>query len=167
MTTEEALQRITSFFDQFKIPYEETQLEETFLPGVALGKGKVLYDPAKLKYPGDLLHEAGHFALSLPEERPLLHGNMAEEFPHKEDEEMAAMCWSYLASKVAGIPVEILFHEGGYKGQAHDLRMAFESGNFIGLPLLEWMDMVRKTPDGRIEIMTWLRPEISEESEKK
>ncbi|MGB0176334.1 MAG: hypothetical protein ACPF9D_04155, partial [Owenweeksia sp.] len=79
MNFSEAEQRICNFFDQAGIPYEKKELpEETFLPGVALGEGKVLYDPEKLKYPGDLLHEAGHFALSVPGEREDLHGDMAK-----------------------------------------------------------------------------------------
>ena len=167
MNSPEAQKQIFDFFDQIGIAYQQAELPETFLPGVGLGKGVLLYDPEKLKYPGDLLHEAGHFALSTPEERDQLHGDMATNFPHKKDEEMAVMCWSFIASKVCRVPVEILFHEGGYKGQAHDLRQAFESGNLIGLPLLEWMDMFKREPDGRITVLNWLRPQPQEETEKK
>ena len=36
---------------------------QTFLPGIMIEQGTLRIDEAQLKYPGDLLHEAGHLAL--------------------------------------------------------------------------------------------------------
>jgi hypothetical protein len=43
--------------------------ERTFLPGIMIERGTLRIDKAKLKYPGDLLHEAGHLALMSPGRR--------------------------------------------------------------------------------------------------
>ncbi len=32
----------------------------TVLPGIRVDAGVLVYDPARLQFPGDLLHEAGH-----------------------------------------------------------------------------------------------------------
>src|SRR5258708_1523489 len=40
----------------------------TVLPGIRVVAGGLVVDPARLKHPGDLLHEAGHLAV-MPAER--------------------------------------------------------------------------------------------------
>ena len=45
-----------------------------FLPGIRLEQGALLVDESQLTYPGDLLHEAGHIAMTPPELRPSLSG---------------------------------------------------------------------------------------------
>ena len=37
--------------------------EKSFLPGISIKAGEIIVDPEKLKYPGDILHEAGHIAV--------------------------------------------------------------------------------------------------------
>eukprot|EP01036_Dinobryon_divergens_P020355 gene20355-27904_t len=49
---------------------------------------------------------------------------------------MAAIAWSYAAARACGLPIEQLFHDGGYRGDAAMLRSAFASGACIGTPLL-------------------------------
>src|SRR5207237_1289082 len=73
--------------------------EDVFPPGVTLRGGAIVYDPDKLLYPGDLLHEAGHVAVTEPERRAALDGD-AEDDPA---EEMAAIAWSWAAAKAIGI----------------------------------------------------------------
>jgi hypothetical protein len=51
--------------------------EETFLPGILIRNGAMVVDEGRLNYPGDLLHEAGHLALSPAEIRPTLSGEVA------------------------------------------------------------------------------------------
>ena len=41
------------------------------LPGIKVDQGVLLYDPARLQFPGDLLHEAGHLAVKSPADRKL------------------------------------------------------------------------------------------------
>ncbi|HEY0150317.1 MAG TPA: hypothetical protein VGB70_15115, partial [Allosphingosinicella sp.] len=41
----------------------------TFLPGIAVRRGTLAVDPERLVWPGDLLHEAGHIAVTDPARR--------------------------------------------------------------------------------------------------
>ena len=54
---------------------------------------------------------------------------------------MAVLLWSYAAAKKIGLAPEVVFHEDGYKGEAIWLREQFESKNYIGLPLLQWLGL--------------------------
>ena len=38
--------------------------DDTFLPGLDIRHGAIVVDEARLSYPGDLLHEAGHVAVA-------------------------------------------------------------------------------------------------------
>ncbi|MGB7019857.1 MAG: hypothetical protein WBD80_11725, partial [Xanthobacteraceae bacterium] len=42
-----------------------TLIEPTFLPGLDIRHGAILADEARLTYPGDILHEAGHIAVAV------------------------------------------------------------------------------------------------------
>ena len=133
---------IARFLETLGIELRMTELsDDTFLPGITLAAGCILYDPGKLKYPGDLLHEAGHLAVTTPEQR-LAAGTEKIELPWPTDgEEIAAVLWSYAACCNLGLSPEIVFHPDGYKGQSDWLIENFTSGNYIGLPFLEWAGM--------------------------
>ncbi|RZK31474.1 MAG: hypothetical protein EOO61_17980, partial [Hymenobacter sp.] len=67
---------LCSFLGQIGIETREQAITEPmFLPGLLIQNGVLLIDSAQLLYPGDILHEAGHIAVSLPEDRPQLIGN--------------------------------------------------------------------------------------------
>ncbi len=106
--------------------------EETFLPGVTLEPGGLVVDPDKLMYPGDLLHEAGHMAIMLPEERGKAGADLGNE--------IGAQCWSYAAAVHLGLAPEVVFHPAGYKGSAQWLAAQYSAGN-VGVPLLQWMGL--------------------------
>ena len=40
--------------------------EAIFLPGLQLENGAIIIDPEKLFYPGDIIHEAGHWQQCFP-----------------------------------------------------------------------------------------------------
>src|ERR1043166_6539391 len=65
--------------------------EAGFLDGLMISHGVLLIDEARLAYPGDLLHEAGHLAVITGEKRKLLYGSAGND----PGEEMAAIAWSY------------------------------------------------------------------------
>lgn len=110
---------------------------DTFLPGIAAEGPALLIDPLKLKYPSDLLHEAGHLAILSPAQRLNNDGDFAGDGGN----EMAAIAWSYAACVHLGIPLDVLFHEDGYKGDAAWLNETFSAGSYIGLPMLVWKEM--------------------------
>jgi len=136
------LAQIKAFLMEIGIPLKEEKLEENlFLPGLKIDKGTILYDPEKLKYPGDILHEAGHIALMTSEEKETIVGDVKSHRSPGQDDEMGVMCWSYAALVHLNIPIEIVFHPDGYKGDSQMLIMEYTNGHYRGLPLLVWMEL--------------------------
>ncbi len=117
--------------------------EETFLPGILIKHGELVIDESKLKYPGDILHEAGHIAVMTPEERKLSYGNVGQPADAQKalGEEIMAICWSYAALSKLGLPIQCVFHEDGYKGASDWLIEEYERGNYIGVATLQWTGM--------------------------
>jgi len=127
------------FIRSIGIKLEYKSLDQpTFLPGLDLGPNCIYVDREKLLYPGDLLHEAGHLAVTTSQQRAAI-GSAASEQPWPTDgEEIAAVLWSYAAAMHLNIPLDIVFHAGGYKNDSNWLIENFSAGNYIGLPFLQW-----------------------------
>jgi len=109
---------------------------ETFLPGVTLEPAGLVVDPERLLYPGDLLHEAGHLAIMLPEQRACAGSNAGSDM----GDEIAAQTWSYAAAVHLRLPPETVFHPAGYRSAAQSLIQIYRDG-FAGVPLLQWMGL--------------------------
>jgi hypothetical protein len=77
-------------------------LNETdcFLPGIFIYKGKILIDKEKLKYPGDLIHEAAHLAVIPSGERNIVSGTDIGKRADAAAEEMMAIAWSYAPANI-------------------------------------------------------------------
>lgn len=133
---------IIHFLAQIGISVIETDLpDDCFLPGLQLKGSSILMDPKKMKYPGDLLHEAGHIAVTESHLRPLIGSDeMDPDWPSAGDE-IVTMLWSFAALRHLDLPTNFVFHPEGYKGQADWLVESYDSGTYIGLPLLEWMGL--------------------------
>jgi len=131
-------QSIVDFVRGIGIDVQERSLpDSTFLPGVAIERGQLVIDQSKLSHPGDVLHEAGHLAVTSPSERPVL----SDKLSCGGGEEMAAIAWSFAAILHLNIDPAVLFHDEGYKGGAASLLENFSAGRYIGVPLLEWYGM--------------------------
>ena len=144
--------KIADFFAGIGLPFEFAAVAApTFLPGVVIRRGILTIDRERLLYPGDLLHEAGHMAVLPPAERAALDGDVGGD----GGMEMAAIAWSYAAAIHLGIPVEVVFHDDGYRGGALELRENFAARRYVGVPLLQWMGL---TTAAAFPAMTrWLR----------
>jgi hypothetical protein len=116
--------------------------EETFLPGLRISNGTILIDESRLTYPGDILHEAGHLAVTPAEKRKSLSANAGAD----AGEEMAAIAWSYAAAIHMGVDPAVVFHPHGYKGGSQAILENFAGGRYVGVPVLEWLGM---TADGK------------------
>jgi hypothetical protein len=128
---------ILAFLEQVGIAVSlEPVAGDSFLPGLAIRDGILLVDRARLAWPGDLLHEAGHIAVTEPEMRARL-----SEVRDDPGEEMAAIAWSYAASVALGLDPAILFHEGGYRGGSSNMIFHFTAGRDVGVPMLEYYGM--------------------------
>lgn len=159
--TEMLISTFHDFLEEIGIGIREGNVpENSFLPGVTIERGEVVYDKSKLLYPGDILHEAGHIAVSDPQYRDGLTGNVAEVNSGKAGEEIAVLLWTWAAIQKTGIPPEVVFHPHGYKNESSFLIEKFQEGTYIGLPLLVWMKMTRNPSEpGGFPLMTnWLRP---------
>ncbi len=129
--------QIVAFLDRIGIPVAiEPVADDSFLPGVTIRQGTLVFDPAHLPYPGDLLHEAGHIAVTDPALRPKL-----DAVSDSPAEELGAMAWSYAAALAIGIDPAIVFHPHGYKGGSEAMLTAFKGPGAPGIPLLAYFGM--------------------------
>lgn len=136
----------------------------TFLPGILVDHGRLLVDEARLKYPGDLFHEAGHLALASGDIRGTLSGEVILPGMQMATVEAAAMAWSYAAALHLGLDPAIVFHKDGYLGRAAGLLMNFQVGVYIGVNGLEDAGLTvtrEKATDLSVEpyphMIRWLR----------
>jgi hypothetical protein len=106
----------------------------------------LVFDPARLLHPGDLLHEAGHLAVMTPERRRMAHHSAGK----RAAEEMMAIAWSYAAAIHLQLDPAIVFHAAGYRGGSAALIDNFAHGRYIGVPTLQWLGMTadaKRAPD--------------------
>ncbi|GAA0301996.1 hypothetical protein GCM10009087_09690 [Sphingomonas oligophenolica] len=152
--------RIISFLGEIGIPVVIEALDEdTLLPAMTVRYGTLVVDPDRLTWSGDLLHEAGHIAVTDPAARASL-----SEIPSDPAEEMAAIAWSYAAAVEIGLDPRIVFHDDGYVGGGGYLADAFAEGGSPGLPILQWFGMTadRRTAEKQgvapfPHMLRWLR----------
>ena len=136
-TMDQVIRDILAFLERIGIPVvRETISGDTFVPAMTIRDGALVVDLARLTHPGDLLHEAGHIAVTDPAQRPALSAVSSDG-----GEEMAAIAWSYAAALEIGIDLRIVFHDDGYKGGGAHLAEQFGAGNYLALPLLQWFGM--------------------------
>jgi hypothetical protein len=134
-------------------------LGPTILPGIAVEHGELRFDPAQLRFPCDLLHEAGHLAVVPPERRAAMHRDVGSD----PAEEMMAIAWSYAAALHLGIDPSLLFHHE-YKGGGPTIRAAFADDGGFGVPMLQWVGLTCDAARARAEggapyphMRRWLR----------
>lgn len=159
--------RITSFLSSIGIPCREASLEyNTFLPGVDIREGVILYDLHKLRHPGDLLHEAGHLSVLLPEDRAKAGSpdNLSGDL-QSGGAELGAIAWSWAALQHLQLAPEIVFHENGYAGGSDHIIGNFSQGNYFGVSLLQWLGMTTEPKKNQGDVpflypamQHWLRP---------
>ena len=130
--------------------------DETFLPGLRLQGDTILIDKTLLKYPGDILHEAGHIAVTEAHLRPLIGtSQMSSDWPSLGDE-IAAILWSYAALRHLDLDPKVVFHPDGYKKSSSWYIKQFTNQNYIGLELLDWMGFCSTKADFP-KLKQWLR----------
>jgi len=112
-----------------------TLAADTFLPGLEIRDGALLIDEARLAYPGDILHEAGHLAVTDPA------GRGAPTVAPTPADEMTTIAWSYAALRYLDLDPAIVFHADGYKGGAASIAENFNEGRYFGVPLLQLYGM--------------------------
>ncbi|MFQ6599757.1 hypothetical protein [Flavobacterium sp. C3NV] len=135
------IKKVLEFLTEIGIDVIEKEVNESFLPGLSLGQNCICIDYDKLLYPGDILHEAGHLAVTTSSERNTVGtSEMSPEWP-TQAEEIAAILWSFAAANYLQLPLDFVFHPNGYKGASDWFISNFSDENYIGLPFLEWIGL--------------------------
>jgi len=130
------------FLNEIGIKTKFQQLEgHCFLPGLSVRNGAILIDKRQLKFPGDILHEAGHIAVVPAAERELLNADAIEKRPMNQAEEMMAIAWSFAACIHLEIDPCFVFHDDGYNGGGGYIAENFSNKQYFGLPMLQWKGM--------------------------
>ncbi len=143
-------ERLAGFVREIGLDVRPAALPDgTFLPGLDIRDGAVLIDEERLSHPGDILHEAGHLAVTDSAER---HAPTLAPTP---GDEMATLAWSYAALTHLALEPAVVFHPHGYKGGGQALIEAFSSGGSPGVPLLQWYGM---TADAKRAAATGVPP---------
>ena len=136
------VRRVVAFLTEIGITVRRGNMDQpTFLPGLRLDQGELVVDEAKLAHPGDLLHEAGHIAVTEGAERRDLNDDIEMPIAIGGGFEMAAIAWSYAAAVHLELDPAVVFHEAGYKGGSASLLENFAIGHYIGVPVLQWVGM--------------------------
>lgn len=158
------LEKVLTFLNEIGIAVVEKELHDTFLPGLSLGPGCIYVDFERLLYPGDLLHEAGHLAVTTPAERKVAGTEQQSPDWPSGGEEIGTLLWSFAAAQHLQLPLEFVFHANGYKNGSDMLMDNFRKGNYIGLPFLEWAGMTLSEAKAATEgkkafpyMQNWLR----------
>jgi hypothetical protein len=136
---------IINFLKSININVVEKELpNDTFLPGLSILGNSILMDVNQLKYPGDLLHEAGHITTTEESKRPFIVTSKMDSNWPSDGDEIATIIWSYAACHYLKLDLTIVFQPNGYKNDATWLIEQFSNKNYIGLPLLEWISLCNK-----------------------
>ena len=153
-------ERIVAFLTGIGLPVRVGEIDNpTILPGILVEHGALVFDPARLRFPCDLLHEAGHLAVVPPARRATMHHDVGSD----PAEEMMAIAWSYAAALHLGIDPALLFHRE-YKGGGPAIAEAFAKHGGFGVPMLEWVGLTYDARRPRAEggepyprMRRWLR----------
>ncbi|HDY7874712.1 TPA: hypothetical protein RQK41_004751 [Vibrio vulnificus] len=149
-------EKIMGFLTQIGVPFERASIEQkTFLPGLHLHHGVLQIDLDKLAFAGDILHEAGHIAVCEPQERQFLHGDIYKN-GLLNGRESQLMHGEEMAVTHLGLPLNLVFHEEGYRGGSNSLIDAFSQGKGFGFPLLVVWEMV-DSEKGYPYMQKWIR----------
>ena len=155
--------RIVEFLESIGLEVQAAELPgRTFLPGILIEQGRLLVDENRLRYSGDLLHEAGHLAVKTPSRRARCGLDASKNM----GDEIGAIGWSYAALTHLGLDPAVVFHPHGYKGSSQAFLDNFREGRFAGVPLLQWMGLTLDEKKAREQnlppyphMQRWLREE--------
>jgi hypothetical protein len=130
----------------------------TNFPGLDIQWGCVLVDESRVVHVGDILHEAGHLAVTDPAARN------SRRLAPTGGEELSTLAWSYAAARHLGFSANIVFYPESYQNFGDALIENFENRNYIGLPLLEKWGMTVGLRNGALRnfgpfpnMLRWLR----------
>lgn len=148
------LEIVSGFLNSIGIRCLERKGSTGFLEGCKIVNGEIHYD-TEVCTPSNLLHEAGHIAITPSETRHLLDGDVDTWFDKVEARieilsdtlgpddplmraylqasECEATAWAYAAGKAAGLDPEIIIMDHEYDGSGDAVRAGLESNAYAGI----------------------------------
>jgi len=136
------LARIIDFIRSLGIEvYEREIRRETLVPGIDIERGGLVVQESIMCKPADLLHEAAHIALTEPAKRASLDGTISSS----PAEELSAIAWTWAASRYLDIEPAEVFHEEVISGNGSTLLENFQTGHYVGVPMLQYWKLTRTT----------------------
>ena len=167
VTTEDniSLDKCIDFLNSIGIPVTFRKIEAgSFLPGLMIEKGGLVIDKEALTHPGDILHEAGHIAVTPAKKRLKMNHASIVKSTHREAEEMMAIAWSYAACIHLDLDPYFVFHDHGYKGGGDFIVENFRDKKYFGTPMLQWIGLTadeKKAGELKVypypHMLKWLR----------
>lgn len=140
----EIFQRCVTFLNSIGIDTTFKSFgQDSFLPGFLIENGKLFIDKEHLKYPGDILHEAGHIAVVSAKDRSKLTEKAIIKRKDREVEEIMAIAWSYAACLHLDIDPGYVFHEEGYRGGSDSIVESCRNKEYIGMHMLMSVGMMQ------------------------
>jgi hypothetical protein len=134
MAESEPFDRIVAFVRGLGIAVAERPISRpTLVPGIDIVAGGLVVERSALCRPADLLHEAGHIALTPPGEREQLDGTITSS----PAEELTTIAWTWAAAMHLGLEPEDVFHDEVISGNGPALRENFSTGHYVGIPMLQ------------------------------
>lgn len=129
----EPLNAILAFLEEISLPMQEGSVPaDSFLPGIRVSRGMLIFDRPAVRWPGDLLHEAGHIAMTPAAVRPALEDALDLDGSVPQAGEAEVTAWAYAAIVHLRLPPSLLFHEGGYRGHSPGLITTYSRGVYPG-----------------------------------
>ncbi|MEK6372109.1 MAG: hypothetical protein AABO58_05385 [Acidobacteriota bacterium] len=136
MFTDPTIVALTDFVRGVGIPVlAASAVGPTRFPGMNIQNGCVLVDETRVIHPGNILHEAGHLAVTEPTLRN------APAVSPSNGQEMATLAWSYAATVHLKLDPALVFYPGSFQNMAESLIENFAQGRYLGLPLLQLFGM--------------------------
>jgi hypothetical protein len=160
-------QTIVAFLRSIGISVQEAAVaDDSFLPGVCIRDGCLIFDRSTLRWPGDLLHEAGHIATMPAPMRSTLSDALDATPEVAHAGEVEATAWAYAAVVHLRLKPSVLFHAEGYDGRSDQLIATYGLGVYPGCFGLAQAGMTRIGADALQEgvppyphMIQWLRGE--------
>jgi hypothetical protein len=135
-------EKILAFLREIGLEYRVVDEEfNSFLKGITIVNGVLKINIQELLCVGDILHEAGHLACIPLNLRLKANDNISESLGVNYACELGVIAWSVAAARHLEIPLSEVFNAGGYKGDAAWMLEQYNSGNHLGLPLLQWLGL--------------------------
>ena len=172
-----------TFLESIGITVEVRHGTDGFLPGLRIEGCTILVAQASDEVVGDVLHEAGHVAVTPSLFREHLSDNVSDDrmnklyedylaanpdgFSWPEDpicrailqaDEQAAIAWSFAAALAIGIDTMLPF-KNGFEGGGEDVHLALSIGQHLGINGLRVGGMTgrRGATDGFPAMVRWMQ----------